>query len=332
EKRIAGTCRRKVRSGGSPALGGAWGALRAPRAKTPVPSTAPRLPPVPGSESIRAPPASGAGGLESVAERGAPCAEAPVRCDAQRAGEVLLKAGFCAGRCGRLRRLRWPARMVVGSALAALGPALCPPTAIAAASCNFVVAGGPEHIKCPHCLRAHHVLGGLCVVWWRRALPRRVRMQQPLCCWKANMPLAGEAGRRIGAPAAPCALRGRTGASRDALRKCMGVAHGESPARASSAAPGASALSNQFVFIGKRRVGNSRRGFLGERRGVCTASPSLSRSEHQTSMPADFTRRVSRWGEAPWFGSGVGEEALGHVLFCCASLAARRAKFGFEGV
>ncbi|RNF03125.1 hypothetical protein TraAM80_05993, partial [Trypanosoma rangeli] len=44
EKRIAGTCRRKVRSGGSPALGGAWGALGAPRAKTPVPSTAPRPP------------------------------------------------------------------------------------------------------------------------------------------------------------------------------------------------------------------------------------------------------------------------------------------------
>ncbi|RNE98461.1 hypothetical protein TraAM80_08779 [Trypanosoma rangeli] len=45
-----------------------------------------------------------------------------------------------------------------------------------------------------------------------------------------------------------------------------------------------------------------------------------------------FYKEGSRWGEAPWFGSGVGEEAPGHILFCCAFLAGRRAKFGFGGI
>ncbi|RNE97896.1 hypothetical protein TraAM80_09084 [Trypanosoma rangeli] len=96
-KHTTGTCRRKVRSGGSPALGGAWGALRAPRAKKkPVPSTAPR-PPLRERVNQGAPGPSGAGSLESVAERGTPCAEAPVRCDGQRAGMALLRSGSALG-------------------------------------------------------------------------------------------------------------------------------------------------------------------------------------------------------------------------------------------
>ncbi|RNE94920.1 hypothetical protein TraAM80_10500, partial [Trypanosoma rangeli] len=136
-----------------------------------------------------------------------------------------------------------------------------------------------------------------------------VCLQQPLCRWKANIFAAGEAGgkRESAAARIPCALRGGTGASRDALPRQTCAAHGTNPARAGSTTPGTSALSNQFALTGKRRLRNSRRGFLSERHGVRTASPPLSRSEHQTSMPAYFTRMVQggerrRGLEEAWLG------------------------------
>ncbi|RNE98308.1 hypothetical protein TraAM80_08837 [Trypanosoma rangeli] len=157
---------------------------------------------------MRAPPASGAGGLESVAERGTTCAEAPARW-AMRSPAVPAHG-----------------REEEHSGRSLPGPS--PPQRLQRFF-TFGAVWDAERIKCSYCPRVHCVLGGLCVMWGRRVLPER------LLCSRAAYLAAGVSGiRGRGQTCAPvagrCRVEGGRGGGvprvREAARAAVGAPEG----------------------------------------------------------------------------------------------------------